>query len=785
MKSRLSFKPLFLLIFFLVGLNKPAETIKILNLIHFSYTKQNMYAYRIKRDNNVTKKIIIEGINDKYFKNKMFSLFNLDYLEETQKEITKQEINKLLKTLTLSGYFKTVQIKSELLNKIQNISIKCSLMPSLTMVTLQNNKRLVIPQKFIKKVFNKQLNKPQNFQLIHQSIKKIYKWYYDKGFQWVQIHINEQQTPEDSININIFEGQINSVKFKFEDSTKNHKHKNRIKSINLIRDFLNINKGQILNSHQIESQLGELKTKKIFASCDYNVVPSRNNNKELDIIISMYDLSDRTAFLIGRNTSFTTGIIEAIESHILNSINLVFHQSIYKHRIENTTLLNEEENHEHILKNTKCVEINQKYNMNYPLVLNHILTNSQLYDIQDLYEWYTKPLSFNITNNLSTKYNIQNLGTQKDYISLHFEIPNIHNNFTLIYCKPWIYLCKYQNVFLEIQLIKKSFYRKSKTFTDAFNDFFNNNLILSGSLIQTSKIRSKLKIKLSENFILKILVGAERNSYNISYLKKISEFIYNHHLNKTQNNQINSEMFWFNKPNINSNTILHGFSVETRLKYNANSIDDIDWLKEGAYITFISKFFIPLSQIDVQTSQNYTKKFAQRNILQASFFKILYLIEKKKPFNKQCFLYNTEIGHLFGSSTFFPYLEKFELKSPESIRGYTNSISEFPKLFYKQSIEYHLATPNNHSVFLFCDYIYMTHRTNFLFNNELLKLLIITHKEKQYKNKIGFGIGYQLKTSIKSLPPIRIEYAINILNERSIYFRVAQVLSNIAIKPIP
>nr|YP_010337244.1 hypothetical protein MW575_pgp031 [Pseudoerythrocladia kornmannii]UNJ16829.1 hypothetical protein [Pseudoerythrocladia kornmannii] len=739
-------------------------------------TKINNYQYNnsiinLDKKNNIEKKIHIQGITDTSFKTQIRNIFNLDDLEKISGAIKKSDMGALLKRMKLSGYFTKIQIKSEIVNKIQNIDLDCTVMPILTNINFKNNKNLIIPEILLHKTFKDQLGKPKNFQHLHKGIKTIYQWYYTQGYHWVQINIVEESKQNNAVEIEISEGFIDSIQFKFSDKSYNVYNQDQTKSIQLIRNFLNIREHVVLNYQEIESQINELKEKKIFNSCDYTVLYSKKHAKQLDLIISVYDLPDKTAFLLGKNTSFATGIIESIESQALNSINTLFWKSFDTNRINNINL-----EAETIYRNTQS---NLIYNSQ--LLVNRILTQPNFYSLKDLYEWYAKPLNFIVENSLIIRYNIHNLGKTKEYSCLRFNLPNIHKNFTLIYCKPWISLSKQQTILMQYKFIKQSFYAKNKQIKNILNSMLHSNFVFSNLLFDISKIKSKVRIKLNRNIVLKIMMESQANTYSKNSLKAHPEILFNQSSKSlnTKNNNLNT--IFQSIPHRNQKTLSTLISIGTKLKYNTEESNDINWLKQGTHLTVLSKYFIPLKYIK-NTIQNYHYKFANRTIIKSTLFKIFNFNEKKGWFSRQCLLLDLEIGHLSGSSSFFPYLEQFELRSPEAIRGYPNNILDLPKSFYKNSIEYHLASPNNHSLFVFIDYIKKNDRKLFPLTEDILKLLMNQCHNNHSTNKMTIGLGYQLRTPIKKLPPIRLEYSINIMKERYIHLRVTQVLSSIAIQ---
>nr|QUE30053.1 hypothetical protein [Erythrocladia irregularis] len=780
MEQRLTYNQIFFIFplwYLLIG-QKPNNQL----IYHDKSITTNIYTYKNKNvtidKNNVQKKIFIQGISNKIFQTQLKKSFNIDNLEKMPGYLKQIQIINLLTRMKLSGYFKKIQIKSEIVNKVQNVNIDCTIMPILKYIKLKDNKQISIPEHLVYKAFSGQIGQPKNFKLIQESIKKIYKWYYSKGYHWVQIEINQQKTQDNYIELTISEGCINSIQFKFDEQIGYLHNEEQTKCIHLLRAFLNIKEHSPLNYQYIESRLDELKNKKIFSSCDYTVIPSKNDPKTIDILISIYGFPHKTVLLVGKNTRFTAEVIESIESHILNSINTFFLKSFPSNIHREINLKNNKFTTHIDVGTTNTIEIVEK---NPQFIIDHILAQSNYYHLRDLYEWYAQPINFVIDNNLSILYNINNLNRKKDFASFRFVLPNIYKNFTLIYSKPWIDLPQKQTLSLQLKLIQQSFYEKNKQITNLISTIFDSHFVLSGLLCNIKTIQSKARIRLNKNVVIKLVIVSKGNTYRRSNLKEQKKCWTAASYQELEKKHRCYNTLLYSISSATKKTISSIFSIGVKIIYNKGESKDINWVKQGNYFTLSSKYFLPINYIK-NTTHNYNYNFANRTIIKSTLYKINNFIEKKCIFTAHCFLFDIEIGWLSGSSTFFPYLEQFELSSPEAIRGYANNIIAFPKSFYKNSIEYHLVSGSNHSFFLFIDSLHKNQRSVFRLTEDIIKLLLTQKAKEESSNKMSIGIGYQLKTFIRRLPPIRIEYTINMLKEQSVTLRVTQVLSTITKK---
>nr|QUE29537.1 hypothetical protein [Erythrotrichia foliiformis] len=725
-----------------------------------------------KRKKQIQKKIIIVDTGNGNLNNFIRLKFKLEDLEQNNQEIGQQTLNSLLNAMKISGYFRSVNIKSKIINKQQRITIECHSMSPLKSVKIQNNHKVIIPQKLIYRLFKEQINKPQNYKLINKALKCIYKWYYEKGFQWVNVKVIQKE-PE-SIELKITEGIINSIQFRFIKHMEESKSKH-IFFIQSIREFLNIKEGCRLNYNEIETKLNELKQKNIFENCDYTVLKSKSQPEQLDLLLSIYEPPDRTTFLLGNNTNFRPGIVETIESKIFNSINIFFKDILYTNKVS----LNQNNEQQEYLTNIRNKSYIPIYNYNSQKIINKILTAQHTFSVGDLYEWYANPTHFINSNSLGIHYNIQNIGAQKEYIKVNFKLPSVHKNLIITYCKPWITLYRNRNSLLQIKFIKESFYANHKKVTDLLSQIFNYKFIFLDSLSSIKRLKVKLKTQLDNCWGLKQTLRVESIEQKKTSLQKKSEILLAKIVTDLTTLKQNPHIFIHGTSQLVSNTNSNFFSIDTKLKYRFNYNHDIDWSKSGSNCMVLAKYSMPYTVTSQNKLSQHYKKFSQRTILKYTGYK--HYDSEKIICNHHFSFVDLEFGNLIGSSTFFPWTEKFELKFPDYMIKEKGKIHNFPSSFYRIRLEHHLGNPENHSILLFCNYLHSNKRNLFHGNKDILNITSRIANNEGPNSRFNGGIGYQFRTSIHRLPPIRIEFSISPQSGITIYFRIIEVLSSIAV----
>nr|YP_010337051.1 hypothetical protein MW574_pgp031 [Madagascaria erythrocladioides]UNJ16636.1 hypothetical protein [Madagascaria erythrocladioides] len=723
--------------------------------------------------------MLIQGIANKNFENKIRYSFNLINLEKSEGEISKQEINALITKIKLSGFFTKVQLKSEIINKTQIITINCTPQPILTEVCFTNNKSLLVSEKILKQIFVEQIGEPKNFKSIHQAINKIYKWYYDNGFQWVQIKVTEQVKSPQTIHISIFEGQIDSVQFKLPNNIFLGLNKEEKKSLKLIRQLFNLEGGKILNSKIIERGLTNLKYKNIFDNCDYNIVPSKTEAYKWNIVISLFPSPDKSIYLIGKKTSLLSEIIESIESQFLNSLNNLLWNYMKSHNIVWPQIqpksLKKFDNIKHLIKIIKS--------KNSQSVVTNIITKPKIYFFTDLYEWYNNSSSFTLNNNIRFKYNLRNFSSLNQYLIIHFQLPNINQYTKVTYCKPWLNLSNKQTGFLKIGILQQYINIKQKNITNFLNQIFNYNFIVSQLKSQIQCLKIQFDFKLNNKLNLNYAVEIQKNRYIQESLKDKNEQLISMVLGRLNLIQREKNLIVNYESNTIKTIISDFIALNTKLTYNTNTNNDIDWLGKGIHIIFLSKYYTHYQNYLEHHLTQHDSNFSQRNVLKTTFYHTTSN-NTRHSFRRQFKMLDFEFGNLLGLPTFFPKSEIFELRSPILIKNHSSCSINYPKLFAKSNCEYHILLDKVHSVFTFMELVYNHNRESISSSQGISQLLFNNSLNNNNNTHISSGLGYQFKSPIKKVPPIRIGYSINLNQESQIFLRVGPILKISAIESI-
>nr|YP_009402670.1 hypothetical protein [Compsopogon caeruleus]ARX96026.1 hypothetical protein [Compsopogon caeruleus] len=749
---------------------KYLKTIKKMNLILNDLLYKANYKYVDCNSNTQCKTIInrkfnIKGINNPIWQNEIKTIFNLNELEKIQGEMTQTDISYLINNLSASGFFEGIQLKTIIISNIQIITLKLKLNPLLLNINFLSNSNLLIPQNLLIDYFSDQIGYPKSLKKIHNSIQSIYNWYHKHGFKWVKIEIKNSHHSNNSIDIKISEGIINSIQFKNSLLVSNIISLSSYKQlINCLRKNLNLEEDELINENKIEKSIDFIKNKNIVDNCEYKVIFSNKYLNKVDIIIHVYSLPDKVTYLIGKNITLTTDLIDTIEANLFNSINRTMSNYIWnnlqKHSIKIAM------NNINIASKINSFLL-YTYNHNLIDIIKSIINDRKSHIFIELYEWYISPTRLNTNNSIKLRQYIRNLGKQQEYFHLDLEIPTVNQEFYSTLYFPWLYFFKKSSSELQLKILQYFEVIKNSPLTELLNQFTNSNFLLNNSILKIKSIEIILKHLINNNIETntKISTNIINNKYNIIKSQEYKQKILN---SKYQYKYTPKPCVVYR---IKKNMSYEYIRGSLDLKYKSYKNHSNIYQYKQFYIQLISDFFLPLKIFNFNLSKLEYSKFTQKLILKSTFY-IKQQISKIEN-HQTIFISNIEIGSLLGSATLLPPIEDFCLTIPNSIRGYNETYISLPKTFYKINLEYHKPFTNINNFFIFFDYTYIIARKSKFINSDITKVLFSNNYLDKSKINSSTGIGLQVKLSIKQIPAIRLEYGINISKEIHSHLRVS------------
>lgn len=134
----------------------------------------------------------------------------------------------------------------------------------------------------------------------------------------------------------------------------------------------------------------------------------------------------------------------------------------------------------------------------------------------------------------------------------------------------------------------------------------------------------------------------------------------------------------------------------------------------------------------------------------------------------------SELLTFIGRVESLPFSERFLVIGPDIIRGYNEEVFQFPFKFAKVKLEYHIKLASYNAIFIFLDYAQNINwqRKFHNYSDNLLFSPYSSNRFNEFQTRLGYGIGLQINTPIKQIPPLRLEYGYNIHNGKCLHLRL-------------
>nr|YP_009660669.1 conserved hypothetical plastid protein [Corallina chilensis]QCS25617.1 conserved hypothetical plastid protein [Corallina chilensis] len=236
------------------------------------------------------KRILIQGINNHYLKDKLFKNLSLYYFFNFKNKLKIGTINAVIKKLKYSGFFKKIQLSYTSINKKPCLIIEVFTNPIIKRIKVNNIDKLNILEKDLIYILKKQIGYPKNLKLLNEITKDLDTWYYARGYRWSKASYD--MNSENNYVINIKEGQIDEIQLECINHSNKY-YKSDLQQI-LLRE-LQLIRGQALNYHNLETGIKKLKTRQILLSCNYKIHYTKNHTLK---IILKYRIPNQKSFYL-------------------------------------------------------------------------------------------------------------------------------------------------------------------------------------------------------------------------------------------------------------------------------------------------------------------------------------------------------------------------------------------------------------------------------------------------------------------------------------------------------
>ena len=691
--------------------------------------------------------IHIRGIKNEKLLGHIKKFFKLDVLLNASGKITHYEVSNLLYKMKISGFFTKLKLISIKTHEKQKIIIYVSPNIIFSKIEVLNNNKKILPREYIKQLFKYQIGYPQSLHQLNTALHKLTTWYYFQGYYYTITQIIRNKKNPEHIILNISEGIIDKINFVFMPPHQNTLLKTTKTYTILIQRLLGIYIKNALNTKHLDLRIKYLKKQEILKDCSYAIEYTDKTQYHLAIKIYLFLHSPKTLNLLLEQFYHLSSTRE-LGKHL---IRYYFTQHFYNYYNKYIVydLLKYKNTYQHVkLKLTSYTPIyivckQQKTTWNSTLNNQNLLYPINSYtrtlsvlpkSIWQIQQHIISPIYFNYLMNL--KFSKQNLISE------------------LRCTKPWTSINTNTTGTIYCHILKSILFMRTKTENENFDLLKYNFLQHISYFLYYYYIEIGLTYKLTEEILVKKLFGNCKILYNYQvpqiHLKS------NHFLQNTTKNSIE-------KITTLSKIIKQNY-IYFKYQYQYNTEDKLEeipkgWSSTAKHITCIQA----LHNINTIFNKVYT------NYTHFIYLKYMYYYQILTSHN---LIHMLEFLIILGNNIITAFIKY--MNNTTNILA-PNNLFQLTKLIKKLWIvtsEYRYMFSITYSGFIFMSYGQnIENNVYFYMLNLLLNAIPKLSIEKKYS--VSFGLGIQIKSSIKQIDSIRLEYSSHKYKNSQFYIKIS------------
>lgn len=697
-----------------------------------------------------SQEVIIYGINNNLIRNRLKKF--LDIHQQISLPINKIQLHYWINQLKLSGFFQEVSSKVLFYNQKQIIIINIKINPIIKQISIFESSQKIIPHSLVTFYFRYQLGYPKNFYYITNSLKKIHKWYYVRGYHLAEIQIDNSTTiSETIIAVVIKEGILSKIELIGYTETTKFININNIISASFLLNSLNIKLHQSINILYLELGLTQLKHEKIFVECNYKLICNNHYKNTWSLTLRCKLPYNKSSVLLNNRTilpyfiCLCDSILEYSHKRLAYNPTQLYR---YTHWLSNRA---------RIFLNRYNILITEQINDNlfFNIPLNHNLANicKKFLNVYKIFlhtdiMYYVFWIYFQVDRQISLKYYTPNRVNQA--FTFNAKLIDTITKICINYKNSWTSLSKpikYDRINICYFHAYFIYYTNSLPIIiyPQFNDYLFYQMI---------NIQTKLSYKLSTvyQFIKEIYVKTFINPYSL---------LYNYLL--WPKNKVNFQYIYSNNFNTNFK-ILHGYQINHLLSFSISYI-----------YNRLHKFTYKISAKNISLEYKFLKSnniFSHNNSIS---HKLEINIKKYYVICKQLIIYKLQLTKFFNFSSCLHLNHIHHTINCQTVRSYKHQIFMIPSYLATATFEYHIPVKYKHTIFGFIDYQQYLNNTIQAINNSYISIPYNILYFDNYRHlKVGCGIGIQFIMPVKRTLFLNIEYGWNIHHETCLHIRINQ-----------
>nr|YP_009296807.1 hypothetical protein Bangp_068 [Bangiopsis subsimplex]AOM66150.1 hypothetical protein Bangp_068 [Bangiopsis subsimplex]ARO90490.1 hypothetical protein [Bangiopsis subsimplex] len=699
--------------------------------------------------------IHIDKITNFYLYNKLNSVFNFEKIAYAKSSKFKRQLNNLINDIRFSGYFSTVNLSFSTSNREIIFNIELEINSILNTVEILNITNLIIPSKEVVQLSNELIGYPKSLAQLNLLSSKIRSWYINRGYQWLDIKVYDILSSNHKVFIEIVEGLITDVKYKLCPLI-NHEISPEtpllkfvpFNFINQITEtFLKIgNKPNIL---MIEKAMHLLKETRFFYNFYYDI-KSFSNNSKIEVIIYFVPYRDNKIYLnlekILQKVEFIIHEEKTLQNLIIyilqNSKQHYLNKKINSSTKRNLSALSKRYIYnliEHSFFNNKFLSADN----NNPLLELQLATNEDF----ELYQYHSRINLFQEARYIGSRYDFINFNFKQEDRTIQYDISY---NFPLE-----INRSTFRPIAIRIF--------DNLTFIKDYTQNFRLNYLLNKKLIIPTIY--KLKRKGLEIFFKRKF---QFNGINLSSIIATRKIYYNN-INFKRNHFLMfnlSKQKIFNLPDLLSYAYITSKQLGQLVTQKFNIINlraqlpMIDDLYHPTTGNFLQLDFVQFKSFYDLTESFNTNLYKINQLYFLKYINYSKIMPTHKPSLYHLFISKIFLGYIVGNKNLYSLADKLRYQKYTSEKVGFTEFSHWPNSCNEYLLEYHYRFFKYTNPVLFIKILKdsplyeeypFPHVQGELFYSKRLNLSNLSTGKY-------FGIGWEFRTIISQIPPIRIEF---------------------------
>nr|YP_009315530.1 Hypothetical protein ORF_4 [Liagora brachyclada]SCW24188.1 Hypothetical protein ORF_4 [Liagora brachyclada] len=684
--------------------------------------------------------IIIQGLDNNHLKQKVIKILKID--NQNKSKISKKKLKSWLCKLKLTGFFKSINIRYDKNHGHQVIYI--SLIPHAILrdIRILNLHAKLIPIYYIQPVISKHLGLPVNMIDLEESLQLIKLWYSDRGYLGININV-KYKIEEQGVDIEIDEHLVNRIRIIVIPSNQTLLKFQQITLNNWLKKLLYISLDEPINTRNLEKKLRELQNKKLIQQGYYKI----QNTSVRELFIYIHPVNERPTYLFGKKNLITQNFIEVIEtlySHTLSSF--IFHKDFSIWTISKLYQYYSQSIGYRSINNGIYIRMSQ-----YDFILLPLFIRTSSFSISSLANnWHVYDSLLTLHDNLALKHFVYYFDKYNSNILINITSPNLGPLIDFQYNLPFFYIMENWTSSLSLHVSNNA--NQYKKYDKHITNNYHDKLLIYP--------KSSLTHQYNLSFSINHSVYDTINIYNDLLVKQ---------LNNTSLVFKNYIRFQRLKYSIHNSHVFTSFMRQT--------LDNFSTFIKHKFVLTINlngkkSLLLGLDQYNIEV----VSLIPNHNIKHYSALSIHRITHSlRKQMLIRCHYLNLSFKHIswLGQTQYLPVSEKSYSIGPDVIRGYTQDKYFPPYQLNNFKVEYYIPQPGERIIYIFLDYLINPQLININSNN-IIRLNCISRQINPLV-KMSYGLGIQITTPIKQIPPLKLEYGYNITNGQCLHLRVENV----------